>query len=264
MKQKIKIFIKTIDCKLTLYFKIHLIGGKIMKIKEIEQQLKISRANIRFYEKEGLLHPKRNENEYREYSEKDVKRLKQIIIFRKLNISLEDIKCIFDESKSLKEVSDEKIKRIEEEIAMLNDAKKICEMIQKNDVDISEFNEDEYLSLIEKEEGKGNMFYNLMKDYFMLKNNNEYQDFLEKYDDYLNSENGKLKKRIRFMSEIMQGIVTFVVFVILDYFFSENINYLSASVCAVVIPLLDVLFDKFFKNEKKRKYDKDTYAFWKD
>ena len=44
-----------------------------MKIKDVEKQVGISKANIRFYEEEGLIHPARNqENNYREYSEADV------------------------------------------------------------------------------------------------------------------------------------------------------------------------------------------------
>ena len=47
-----------------------------MKIKEVEQRVGITRANIRYYEEEGLLNPVRNrENNYREYSEEDVKNL---------------------------------------------------------------------------------------------------------------------------------------------------------------------------------------------
>ena len=41
-----------------------------MNIKEVELLTQISKQNIRFYEKKGLLHPKRNEeNSYRERSE---------------------------------------------------------------------------------------------------------------------------------------------------------------------------------------------------
>ena len=37
-----------------------------MKIKDVEKQVGISKANIRFYEEEGLIHPARNqENNYR-------------------------------------------------------------------------------------------------------------------------------------------------------------------------------------------------------
>lgn len=44
-----------------------------MKIKEVEQRTGISSANIRFYEKEGLLNPRRSkENNYRDYAQQDV------------------------------------------------------------------------------------------------------------------------------------------------------------------------------------------------
>ena len=50
-----------------------------MKIKDVEKQVGISKANIRFYEEEGLIHPARNqENNYREYSEADVEQLQEI------------------------------------------------------------------------------------------------------------------------------------------------------------------------------------------
>ena len=65
-----------------------------MTIKEVEKKLNITRANIRYYEKEGLLEPKRNENEYRNFSNHDIKRLEQILLFRKCNVSIEDIDAL--------------------------------------------------------------------------------------------------------------------------------------------------------------------------
>ena len=48
-----------------------------MGIREAEEATGISRQNIRFYEKQGLLHPARNKrNSYREYSDEDILRLK--------------------------------------------------------------------------------------------------------------------------------------------------------------------------------------------
>ena len=67
-----------------------------MKIKEMEQRTGIPSANIRYYEKEGLLHPVRKENNYREYSEEDLNRLEQIKILRLLGVSLEDIRKIYE------------------------------------------------------------------------------------------------------------------------------------------------------------------------
>lgn len=42
-----------------------------MTIKEIETLSGLPRANIRYYESEGLIAPKRAENGYREYSQAD-------------------------------------------------------------------------------------------------------------------------------------------------------------------------------------------------
>lgn len=42
-----------------------------MNIKEIEERSGLTRANVRYYEKEGLLSPGRRENGYRDYSEAD-------------------------------------------------------------------------------------------------------------------------------------------------------------------------------------------------
>ena len=58
-----------------------------MKIKDVEKQVGISKANIRFYEEEGLIHPARNqENNYREYSETDVEQLQEINKLRLIGV----------------------------------------------------------------------------------------------------------------------------------------------------------------------------------
>lgn len=66
-----------------------------MRVNELEELLQIPRANIRYYEKEGLLHPKRSSNGYRCYSDEDLAVLKEIIIFRKLGLSLTEIRDVF-------------------------------------------------------------------------------------------------------------------------------------------------------------------------
>ena len=54
-----------------------------MKINEVETLVGITRKNIRFYEAEGLLAPRRNaENGYRDYGEAEVEVLKRIKLLR--------------------------------------------------------------------------------------------------------------------------------------------------------------------------------------
>ena len=48
-----------------------------MKINEVEQLVGVTKRNIRFYEKEGLLSPGRTDNGYRDYGEEDVEALLQ-------------------------------------------------------------------------------------------------------------------------------------------------------------------------------------------
>ena len=64
-----------------------------MKINEVEAQVGITKKNIRFYEEQGLLSPRRNsENGYRDYEEAEVAILRQIKLMRKLGVPLEEIR----------------------------------------------------------------------------------------------------------------------------------------------------------------------------
>ena len=50
-----------------------------LKINEVEALVGITRKNIRFYEAEGLLSPRRNsQNGYRDYGETEVEVLRRI------------------------------------------------------------------------------------------------------------------------------------------------------------------------------------------
>lgn len=64
-----------------------------MKINEVEALVGITRKNIRFYESEGLLTPRRNaENGYRDYGDAEVEVLKRIKLMRKLGVPLAEIR----------------------------------------------------------------------------------------------------------------------------------------------------------------------------
>lgn len=74
-----------------------------MKIKQVEELVGITRKNIRFYEEQGLLNVERAENGYREYHTADIARLQEIKLFRKMDISIEEMRALFEKRKSLKE-----------------------------------------------------------------------------------------------------------------------------------------------------------------
>ena len=83
-----------------------------MTIKEIEEKTGMSRTNIRFYESEGLIQPKRRENGYREYSEEDAAVLRKVKLLRSMDIPLEQVKSAAFGEKKLTEILAELDQRI--------------------------------------------------------------------------------------------------------------------------------------------------------
>ena len=135
-----------------------------MTIKEIEMLLDIPRATVRFYEKEGLIDPSRGENGYRDYSEEDVTRLKQIIIFRKLGIAVADIADLLDGAGSVDEILTANMEKIKQQIAELNGAMNVCRTMRNDMIQIQTFETERYWNLIREEEKQGQKFFDVAKD----------------------------------------------------------------------------------------------------
>ncbi len=139
-----------------------------MRIQELEKELNITRSNIRFYEKQGLISPPRKENGYREYSEEDIAKLKKIIIFRKLGITVADIKSIFDDSLPLQTAIDNNIDRLHKEIEELNGAIEVCEQIKEDNSDEKDFPQEHFWNVINNREKQGEKFNEIIKDYLEI------------------------------------------------------------------------------------------------
>ncbi len=113
-----------------------------MKIKEVEDLIGITKANIRFYEKEGLLNPGRNEeNNYREYTEEDVRSLERIKTLRLLGITIAEIKQMNDGQVPLKDVIENRLKKIREEEQNLQEIRQICNLILENNISFTAVDE---------------------------------------------------------------------------------------------------------------------------
>lgn len=67
-------------------------------IKQVAERLNCNSNTIRFYEKKGLVVPKRDKNGYRMFSNEDIELLQFILIYRQLGFSVEAIKqiCTFE------------------------------------------------------------------------------------------------------------------------------------------------------------------------
>jgi DNA-binding transcriptional MerR regulator len=143
----------------------------ILKIKELENLLSISRSNVRFYEKQGLFSPERKDNNYREYTNQDIEVLKKIIIFRKMGFTVEEIKLIRNNDLPFAEAIANAQRRIEDEIEQLNGSLKLIKQVAQENLSFDEIDIDEHWNTISESEKSGEKFVDICKDFLELELN---------------------------------------------------------------------------------------------
>ena len=112
----------------------------LVKIRDISVRYNVSARTLRYYEDMGLIESIRNDDyAYRLYDETAIKRLEQILILRRLNIGIKDIKRIFGTAGTevVLDVLEKKVDNIDEDVSLLHELKKIIlefiEQIKKLD-----------------------------------------------------------------------------------------------------------------------------------
>lgn len=137
-----------------------------MNIGEVEQRTGITKKNIRFYEKAGLLDVARNhENKYREYSEEDVQTLEQVKLLRKLGVTLEDIRTLQSGGIGLADCMDKYTLLLKNQMADMKNAVQLCHAIQQNGEELQTLQPGPYLRQMEQMENKGASFANIARDF---------------------------------------------------------------------------------------------------
>lgn len=102
--------------------------SKLEKIRDVSVSYKVTTSTLRYYEKMGLIENSRCESSgYRLYDEAALIRLRQILILRKMNISIGDIREIFatNHSDTVLSVLDKKVEDIDSEVALLHELKEL-------------------------------------------------------------------------------------------------------------------------------------------
>ncbi len=135
-----------------------------MEIKEVEKQLGISRSNIRFYEKEGLIAPERGENNYRHYSADDVAMLRKIVVLRKVGFTVEEIRQMQNGELTLPEAAARNVTRLEEEIQRLQGALQTVREMERTQTEFDALDECAYWDKITAAEQNGERFVDICKD----------------------------------------------------------------------------------------------------
>lgn len=140
-----------------------------MNIKEAENLSGISGQNIRYYEKQGLISPKRNRiNSYREYGEEDIRILKTIRMLRMLDMPIEQIRLILKGDLSMGDALDMQKVRLEVQAKKLQSAISFCEQMGREKRTLKELDIDSCLEQMEKNTARDGYFTRWVEDYKKL------------------------------------------------------------------------------------------------
>lgn len=105
-----------------------------MKTNEIALETGISKQTLMFYEKEGLINPKRDSNGYRNYDDQDLLTLQLVKFLRSMDIALDDIKLILNGELLLSDCLKIKQESIENSINELVDMKHTIDFIKEKEL----------------------------------------------------------------------------------------------------------------------------------
>lgn len=127
---------------------------------EAQEKTALSRKAIEYYEEKGLVHPKKLENGYRDYSDGDVEVLKKISLLRNLGLSISEIALYLD---SKEEVLASILRRKEHELDICEKRKNVLNLIVKGE-SIDLINEE--LAIIEAQETIYDKLIRIFPGYF--------------------------------------------------------------------------------------------------
>ena len=119
-----------------------------MQIQDVERKTGLDRATIRFYEKEDLVVPDRNDNGYRNYQQRDIEQLLRIKLLRQLGVSVNKIKMLQQGSGDFASVLSEQIKLLESRIRDDNRAMVVCVKMRNDGVLFDDLDAPYYLNML--------------------------------------------------------------------------------------------------------------------
>lgn len=122
-----------------------------MTIKEMEEKCGMSRANIRFYESEGLIHPQRRENGYREYTPEDARMLRKVRLLRTMDVPLDQVKAVASGERSLMDVLKELEQNLDLRQAHQERARHTARQMRQAETEFEDLEPEPYLAALEQD-----------------------------------------------------------------------------------------------------------------
>ena len=86
-----------------------------MLINELAKSCNITKKAVQYYVEQGLLNPVILENGYREFSEDDADKLERIVLYRKLDLSITEIKEVFENVDAINGILHQRTLELEKE-----------------------------------------------------------------------------------------------------------------------------------------------------
>ncbi len=161
---------------------------------EVQEKTNLSRKAIEYYEEKGLVHPKKLENGYRDYSNGDVEVLKKISLLRNLGLSISEIALYLD---SKEEVLASILRRKEHELDICEKRKNVLNLIVKGE-SMDLINEE--LAIIDAQETIYDKLIRIFPGYFGQLIFSSYKIFLnESLDKY---EEAAFNEYIKFLDSL--------------------------------------------------------------
>ena len=100
LKKKLELYL---DCSLTGWLTI-ILEVISMLINETAKRCNITKKAVQYYVEQGLIVPKVLENGYKDFSEEEVKLLKQIVLYRRLGLGISEIKRVLENHNEVKNI----------------------------------------------------------------------------------------------------------------------------------------------------------------
>lgn len=105
------------------------------KIREVSMMSGITRRTLQYYDDEGILPVERTKENYRLYDEKALRKLWEILIYREIGLSLEQIKQLFEPGgKAQAEILEKQIQSMSESSTMLAEKIRFAEKVMEHGI----------------------------------------------------------------------------------------------------------------------------------
>ena len=130
-----------------------------MKINEVEVLAGITKKNIRFYEEQGLLNPRRNpENGYRDYGDEEVQVLRRIRLLRKLDVPIDEIRLMLQGTHTVADGMRRHLITLERSQRNLQQSMELCQELAYQDIPLPMLDTEALLSRMDAMEQSGTAF----------------------------------------------------------------------------------------------------------